>query len=70
VRKRITTLEEQIAKFESLIARVDEALADPDAFVRGPQKAAQLAVQRRDLQRALAGAEEEWLKLSSELEQA
>ena len=70
VRKRITTLEEQIGKFETLIGRVDEALADPDAFVRGPQKAAQLAVQRRDLQRALAAAEEEWLKLSSELEQA
>jgi ATP-binding cassette subfamily F protein 3 len=68
VRKRITALEEQLARLEGLIARVDAALADPDAFRREPQKAAQLAAQRRDLQQALAAAEAEWLELSSELE--
>jgi ATP-binding cassette subfamily F protein 3 len=70
VRKRVTTLEEQIGKLENLIVRVDAALAEPDAFVREPHKAAQLATQRRDLKKALAAAEEEWLKLSSELEKA
>jgi ATP-binding cassette subfamily F protein 3 len=70
VRRRIAALEEQIGKFENLIARIDSALADPDAFKREPQKASQLAAQRRDLQQALAGAEEEWLQLSSELEKA
>jgi ATP-binding cassette, subfamily F, member 3 len=69
-RKRIATLEEQIGKFETLIARVDAALAEPDAFARDPQKASQLATQRRDLESALAAAEEEWLKLSHELEKA
>jgi ATP-binding cassette subfamily F protein 3 len=68
VRKRIAALEEQIARFANLIARIDAALAEPDAFTRAPQKAAQLATQRRDLEQALAAAEEEWLELSSELE--
>jgi ATP-binding cassette subfamily F protein 3 len=67
-RKRIAVVEGQIRKFEGLIARVDAALADPDAFKREAQKAAQLATQRRDLQHALAAAEAEWLELSSELE--
>jgi ATP-binding cassette subfamily F protein 3 len=70
VRKRVAALEEQIGKFENLIARIDSALAEPDAFKREPQKASQLAAQRRDLQQALAAAEEEWLQLSSELEKA
>ncbi|MEA2759140.1 MAG: ATP-binding cassette, subfamily er 3 [Methylobacteriaceae bacterium] len=70
VRKRVAALEEQIGKFENLIARIDTALAEPDAFKREPQKASQLAAQRRDLQQALAAAEEEWLQLSSELEKA
>jgi ATP-binding cassette subfamily F protein 3 len=69
VRKRIAALEEQIARFENLIARIDAALAEPDAFTRAPQKAAQLATQRRDLEQALAAAEEEWLQVSSELVQ-
>jgi ATP-binding cassette subfamily F protein 3 len=70
VRKRIAALEEHIHKFENLIARVDAALAAPDAFRRDAQKVSQLATQRRDLQHALAAAEEEWLQLSSELEKA
>jgi ATP-binding cassette subfamily F protein 3 len=69
-RKRIAALEEQVAKFEGLIARVDAALAERDTFSRNPQKASQLVAQRRDLQEALAAAEEEWLQLSSELEKA
>jgi ATP-binding cassette subfamily F protein 3 len=68
VRKRIAALEEQVARFANLIARIDAALAEPDAFTRASQKAAQLASQRRDLEQALAAAEEEWLELSSELE--
>jgi ATP-binding cassette subfamily F protein 3 len=63
-------LEEQIRRFEDLIARVDAALGERDAFRREPQKAAQLAAQRRDLQQALAGAEEAWLQLTAEVEQA
>ena len=46
------------------------ALADRDAFVAQPQKAAQLGKQRNDLAKALALAEEDWLMLSAEQDAA
>ena len=69
-RKRIAALEEKIARFEGLIARVDAALADGAAFQREPAKAAQLARQRAELADALAQAEDEWLGLSAGLDAA
>ncbi len=68
--KKIQGLEERIAKFGDLIARIDETLADGSAFVKDPQKAAALASQRGELSAALAAAEEEWLALSVEAEGA
>ena len=68
--KKIQGLEERIAKFGDLIARIDETLADGTAFVKDPQKAAALASQRGELSAALAAAEEEWLALSVEAEGA
>jgi len=68
LKKRIAAAEEKMKKFEDLIARVDQMLADPQAFVKDPVKANQLSQQRGDLERALMAAEEEWLELSSELE--
>ena len=68
--KKIQGLEERIAKFGELIARIDETLADGSAFVKDPQKAAALAAQRGELSAALAAAEEEWLALSVEAESA
>lgn len=70
LKKRIAILEEKMAKFQSLIARIDEALADTDAFVATPQKAVQLAKQRSELERALALAEDDWLMLSAEQDAA
>jgi ATP-binding cassette subfamily F protein 3 len=70
IRKKIAALEEQIGRFEALLARVDAALGEPDAFRREPQKAAQLATQRRNLEQALATAEQEWLQLAGEVERA
>ena len=64
-RKQIAALEEKIARFEGLIARIDKALADGGAFQREPAKAAQLARQRGELTLALAQAEDEWLGLSA-----
>jgi ATP-binding cassette subfamily F protein 3 len=66
LKKRIAAAEEKLQKFQDLIARVDKALADPDAFAREPAKAAQLSKQRGELERALAIAEEEWLTLTSD----
>jgi ATP-binding cassette, subfamily F, member 3 len=70
LKKKIEAAEERMKKFEGLLRRVDEALAQPDAFTRDPGKAAQLAQQRAELERAIAAAEDEWLTLSAEYEDA
>ena len=64
-RKRIAQLDEQMGKYQQLIARIDGALADPENRKRDPVKFKQLGQQRRDLERALLVAEEEWLELSA-----
>ncbi len=69
-KKQIAALDERIAKLSGLIARVDAALVDPNAYSRDKNKAGQLAGQRRDLQRALDAAEDEWLALTSRFEAA
>ena len=68
--KKIQALEERIAKFGDLIARIDETLGDGSAFATDPQRATALASQRGELAAALAAAEEEWLALSMEAESA
>ena len=70
LKKRVATAEEKMAKFQGLIARIDEALSDPNAFVREPSKAARLAQQRVEVEKALMDAEEEWLLLAAEQEAA
>ncbi len=70
LRKKIDGVEERMAKFTELMKRVDAALASPEAFIKDPGKAGQLARQRAELERALANAEEEWLELTSEYEAA
>ncbi len=70
LRKKIEAVEARMAKFAGLITKVDDMLAHPDAYAKDPAKATQLATQRAELVRALAGAEEEWLALSEELEAA
>ncbi|MBM3640884.1 MAG: ABC-F family ATP-binding cassette domain-containing protein [Alphaproteobacteria bacterium] len=67
-RRKLAVAEERIEKFTQLLARVDEALAAPDAFARNPQEAARLASQREELAVALAVAEEQWLELAADAE--
>ena len=69
-KKRLAALEEKMAKFQDLIGRIDAALADRDAFIAQPQKAAQLARQRGELAKALTLAEEDWLMVSAEQDAA
>ncbi len=57
-----------MTRFTGLISRIDLALADPRAFERSPGEASKLSQQRAELERALTGAEEEWLELSAEYE--
>ena len=59
-----------MTRFEDLLRRVDEALADAGATGGDALKLAELAARRGDLERALAAAEEAWLELSEEAEGA
>jgi ATP-binding cassette subfamily F protein 3 len=69
-RRRLTAAEEKVEKFTSLLERVDAALADPLTFSANREEAARLAQQREELAKALACAEEQWLELASEAEDA
>jgi ATP-binding cassette subfamily F protein 3 len=68
LRRHIASLEERIGKFNALLARIDEALADADTFRREPTRAADLVRQRREMRRLLERSEDEWLTLSGEIE--
>ena len=69
-KKQIAALDERIRKLTDLVTRIDAALIDPNAYSRDKNKAAQLAQQRKDLQRALETAEDEWLALTTQFEDA
>ncbi len=70
LRKKIEAVEDRIQKFEGLMARIDAALANPDAFARDPAKAKQLSQQRAELERAIAKSEAEWLELTGAYDEA
>ncbi len=70
LKKRIWAIEEKMRKFQDLMERIDKALANPAVFAKDPAKAAQLAAQRGDLEKALVAAEEEWLALTGDAEAA
>ncbi len=70
LKKRIWAVEEKMRKFQDLMERIDKALANPAVFAKDPAKAAQLAAQRGDLEKALVAAEEEWLALTGDAEAA
>ena len=69
LRKRLEALEARMRSSPAIIAKVDAALAD-GAFRRAPAKASELARMRAEAAEALAGAEEEWLTVGAELEEA
>lgn len=70
LREKARLLEQQIDKLTTLLSRADEALANPAIFRDAPAKAAQLAKDRAMLADKLAQAEEEWLGVMGELEEA
>jgi ATP-binding cassette subfamily F protein 3 len=59
-----------MGKFQALIGRIDAALANPETFARDKGRAATLGQQRKELEKALTAAEEEWLMLTTESEAA
>ncbi|MFG1431387.1 ABC-F family ATP-binding cassette domain-containing protein [Xanthobacter sp. V2C-8] len=70
LKKRIRELEAQVEKLEKEIARLDARLADPELHAKAPLDAAGFAKARNTASEALAKAEEEWLAVSAELEEA
>jgi ATP-binding cassette subfamily F protein 3 len=70
LKKKVTAAESAIEKLTAAIARIDEALADPALYERDPAKAASLNKDRSDAEKALGKAEEDWLLLSAEYEDA
>ena len=70
LKKKINEIESLTAKLEKLIQALDKELADPVLYEKAPAKAAQKAKERGEAAAKLSRAEEDWLMLSSEYEDA
>lgn len=70
LRKKINEIESLTGKLEKLIQALDSELADPGLYEKSPAKAAEKGKQRADAVEKLAAAEEQWLELSAEYEEA
>jgi ATP-binding cassette, subfamily F, member 3 len=70
LKKEIAALEDKMSRFQDLLRRVDEALAEAGSTGGDALKMADLAARRGDLERALSAAEEAWLELSEQAEGA
>ncbi len=70
LRKKINEIESLTGKLEKLIQALDVELADPALYEKSPAKAAQKAKERSDAAAKLTQAEEQWLELSAEYEDA
>jgi ATP-binding cassette subfamily F protein 3 len=70
LRKEIKTLEAQIAKLEDRVQDLDRQLSDGGIYQEDPKRAADLAKDKADALRDMVAAEEKWLDLSHQLEEA
>ena len=70
LKKKINEIESLTAKLEKQIQALDVELADPALYEKSPAKAAAKAKDRSDAAAKLAAAEEQWLELSAEYEEA
>ncbi len=70
LKKKINEIESLTGKLEKLIQGLDVELADPVLYEKAPAKAAEKAKQRGEAAAKLAAAEEQWLELSAEYEEA
>lgn len=70
LRKKINDIEAETKKLEKLIATLDTELADPALYEKSPAKAAEKVKQRGEAAAKLSAAEEQWLELSAEYEEA
>ncbi|MNL40450.1 putative ABC transporter ATP-binding protein YheS [compost metagenome] len=70
LRKKINEIESVTKKLETLIQALDAELADPKLYEKSPAKAADKVKQRGEAAAKLTAAEEQWLELSTEYEEA
>ncbi|SSC72416.1 unnamed protein product [Ciceribacter sp. T2.26MG-112.2] len=70
LKKKINEIESLTKKLETLIQALDAELADPVLYEKHPAKAADKARQRGEAAAKLLAAEEQWLELSAEYEEA
>ncbi|MCD7108939.1 ABC-F family ATP-binding cassette domain-containing protein [Rhizobium sp. DKSPLA3] len=70
LRKKINDLESLTAKLEKQIQALDAELADPVLYEKFPAKAAEKVKQRGETAAKLGTAEEQWLDLSAQYEEA
>ncbi|MBW8283240.1 MAG: ABC-F family ATP-binding cassette domain-containing protein [Rhizobium sp.] len=70
LKKKINEIESLTKKLETLIQALDAELADPVLYEKHPAKAADKARQRGEAAAKLSAAEEQWLELSAEYEEA
>jgi ATP-binding cassette subfamily F protein 3 len=70
LKKKINEIESLTGKLEKLIQGLDAELADPVLYEKAPAKAKDKSKQRGEAAAKLAAAEEQWLELSSEYEEA
>ena len=70
LKRRITAIEKDMTKATRRIAEIDAILADHALYTRDPSRATALAKERSDAAAALGAAEEQWLTLSGEYEDA
>lgn len=70
LRKKINDIEAETKKLEKLIAALDAELGDPALYEKSPAKAADKVKQRGEAAAKLSAAEEQWLELSAEYEEA
>ena len=70
LRKKINEIESLTAKLQKQIQALDAELADPALYEKTPAKATEKAKQRADAVAKLGAAEDHWLELSAEYEEA
>ena len=70
LKRRIDAFDKTIARLTKRIAEIDAMLADPKLYDREPARVAGLGKERADAVSELASAEDQWLALSGEYEDA
>ncbi len=70
LKRRIDGFDKTISRLSKRIAEIDAMLADPKLYDRDPARVATLGKERADAASGLARAEDEWLALSGEYEDA